>query len=180
MECSSKVITYHSVYTLRTSALSSEYLLLQLLNIFFCIFLKKYLQSYHYIASTRSGNHDFTTAVRHFQHFMNLPVTGDVDRATTLWCPRRRRWNLQYAQKAVQRVRLQMVQNTPDILSATWWRSAARNTRAGDRTRPTVLEWGLSADIFAHWRCEPSRLENEVNLTDILILFLRCIISHSK
>lgn len=82
MECSSKVITYHSVYTLRTSALSAEYLLLQLLNIFFCNFLKKYLQSYHYISSTRSGNHDFTTAVRHFQHFMNLPVTGDVDRAT--------------------------------------------------------------------------------------------------
>jgi len=42
----------------------------------------KYLQQYHYISTSRSGNHDFKTAVRNFQHFMGLPETGDVDRAT--------------------------------------------------------------------------------------------------
>lgn len=45
-------------------------------------FLQKYLQQYHYISTSRSGNHDFKTAVRNFQHFMGLPETGDVDRAT--------------------------------------------------------------------------------------------------
>ncbi|KAL9970686.1 hypothetical protein ACROYT_G023097 [Oculina patagonica] len=42
----------------------------------------KYLQTFHYISPTRSGNHDFKTAVRNFQHFMSLPVTGKVDSAT--------------------------------------------------------------------------------------------------
>ena len=47
------------------------------------LFLQQnYLRTYHYISPTRSGNHDFETAVRKFQHFMNLPVTGQVDRAT--------------------------------------------------------------------------------------------------
>lgn len=47
------------------------------------LFLQQnYLRAYHYISPTRSGNHDFETAVRKFQHFMNLPVTGQVDRAT--------------------------------------------------------------------------------------------------
>lgn len=46
------------------------------------LFPQKYLRTYHYISPTRSGNHDFKTAVRNFQHFMNLPVTGKPDRAT--------------------------------------------------------------------------------------------------
>ncbi|XP_078363838.1 matrilysin-like [Oculina patagonica] len=42
----------------------------------------KFLSQYHYISPSRSGNHDVETAIRKFQEFTGLPVTGELDEAT--------------------------------------------------------------------------------------------------
>ena len=43
---------------------------------------QEYLHKYHYLSPSRSGNHDVSTALRNFQRFAGLPVTGEVDEAT--------------------------------------------------------------------------------------------------
>ncbi len=43
---------------------------------------QKFLSQYHYISPSRSGNHDVETAIRKFQEFTGLPVTGELDEAT--------------------------------------------------------------------------------------------------
>ncbi|CAH3035727.1 unnamed protein product [Pocillopora meandrina] len=45
-------------------------------------FALNYLSSYNYLSKTRSGNHDQTTAVKNFQKFFGLPVTGKLDEET--------------------------------------------------------------------------------------------------
>ncbi|KAK3724984.1 hypothetical protein QZH41_017453, partial [Actinostola sp. cb2023] len=45
-------------------------------------FQQNYLNQYHYISPSRSGNHDARTAIENFQRFAGLPVTGEIDRAT--------------------------------------------------------------------------------------------------
>ena len=52
------------------------------LKTFFLFVSQDYLNKYHYISPTRSGNHDVATAVRRFQEFFQLPVTGKIDDAT--------------------------------------------------------------------------------------------------
>ncbi|XP_078372448.1 collagenase 3-like [Oculina patagonica] len=42
----------------------------------------KYLTDYNYISQTRAGNHDMTTAIKRFQKFFGLPVTGRLDEET--------------------------------------------------------------------------------------------------
>ncbi|KAL9974124.1 hypothetical protein ACROYT_G011125 [Oculina patagonica] len=42
----------------------------------------KFLRQYHYISPTSSGNHDVETAVKRFQEFAGLNVTGVLDKAT--------------------------------------------------------------------------------------------------
>ena len=46
------------------------------------IIIKKFLGHYGYISSTRSGNRDVATAVRRFQEFYGLPVSGELDEST--------------------------------------------------------------------------------------------------
>lgn len=45
-------------------------------------FSQKYLQQYNYLSTTRSGNHDIGKAIKNFQKFFALPVTGELDEAT--------------------------------------------------------------------------------------------------
>ncbi|KAM7433599.1 the peptidase M10A [Porites harrisoni] len=42
----------------------------------------KFLNQYHYISTSRSGNHNVKLAIRRFQRFAGLKVTGKLDRAT--------------------------------------------------------------------------------------------------
>lgn len=42
----------------------------------------KYLNNYGYISYARSGNHDVPTAIRKFQEFFGLNVTGNLDAST--------------------------------------------------------------------------------------------------
>ena len=49
---------------------------------FFPSLHQKYLSDYNYLSLTRSGNHDTTTAIKGFQKFFCLPVTGRLDEAT--------------------------------------------------------------------------------------------------
>jgi len=44
--------------------------------------LQAYLAKYHYISSTREGNHDVGEAIKKFQKFFHLPETGEVDEDT--------------------------------------------------------------------------------------------------
>ena len=46
------------------------------------LFLQNYLTNYNYISQSRSGNQDLTTAIKKFQTFFGLPVTGELDDAT--------------------------------------------------------------------------------------------------
>ncbi|KAL9970697.1 hypothetical protein ACROYT_G023109 [Oculina patagonica] len=46
------------------------------------ILSKKFLGHYGYISSSRSGNHDVTTAITRFQEFYGLPVSGELDDST--------------------------------------------------------------------------------------------------
>jgi len=61
---------------------------LQLLLLVFCeggkdeAFALNYLRQYHYISPSRNGNHDVKTAIRRFQEFFDLPVTGKLDADT--------------------------------------------------------------------------------------------------
>lgn len=50
----------------------------------FCLplLLQKFLNQYHYLSTSRSGNHDVDSAIRHFQRFAGLKVTGRLDSAT--------------------------------------------------------------------------------------------------
>ncbi|EDO43652.1 predicted protein [Nematostella vectensis] len=41
-----------------------------------------YLNHFNYISNTRSGNHDGKTAIKNFQRFAGLKVTGDLDEPT--------------------------------------------------------------------------------------------------
>ncbi|XP_027047201.1 matrilysin-like [Pocillopora damicornis] len=41
-----------------------------------------FLSQYHYLSTSRSGNHDVNTAIKNFQRFAGLKVTGRLDRAT--------------------------------------------------------------------------------------------------
>lgn len=43
---------------------------------------KKFLNQYQYISSTRSGNHDVSKAIRKFQVFFGLKVSGILDTET--------------------------------------------------------------------------------------------------
>lgn len=43
---------------------------------------QKFLSQYYYISSTRSGNHDVETAIRRFQEFTGLSVTGELNEQT--------------------------------------------------------------------------------------------------
>ena len=51
-------------------------------NIFIVIFCQKFLNQYGYISSSRSGNHDVSTAIRKFQQFFGLEVSGILDAST--------------------------------------------------------------------------------------------------
>lgn len=44
--------------------------------------MQNFLNQYHYLSSSRSGNHDVDSAIRHFQRFAGLKVTGRLDSAT--------------------------------------------------------------------------------------------------
>ena len=44
--------------------------------------MQKFLNQYHYISTSRSGNHNVDLAIRRFQRFAGLKVTGKLDRAT--------------------------------------------------------------------------------------------------
>ena len=44
--------------------------------------MQKYLRQYHYLSPLRDGNHDWQTALRTFQRYMHLPVTGELDPTT--------------------------------------------------------------------------------------------------
>ncbi|EDO38641.1 predicted protein, partial [Nematostella vectensis] len=72
---------------------------------------QKYLNQFHYISPSRSGNHDVKTALEKFQSFAGLPVTGEIDAATIaqMKMPRcgmpdvdddglriRRKWNMKH------------------------------------------------------------------------------------
>lgn len=46
------------------------------------LFFQHFLNHYGYISNTRSGNHDVGTAVRQFQEFYGLQVSGRLDAAT--------------------------------------------------------------------------------------------------
>ena len=50
----------------------------------FChpLLLQNFLNQYHYLSTSRSGNHDVNSAIRHFQRFAGLKVTGRLDSAT--------------------------------------------------------------------------------------------------
>ncbi|KXJ21533.1 macrophage metalloelastase [Exaiptasia diaphana] len=45
-------------------------------------FALKYLDQYHYISPTRSGTHDVNKAIKNFQQYFHLPVSGKLDEAT--------------------------------------------------------------------------------------------------
>lgn len=47
-----------------------------------CSDFQKYLSDYHYLSPSRSGNHDIKTALKNFQKFFGLPVTGELDEET--------------------------------------------------------------------------------------------------
>ena len=44
--------------------------------------MQKFLNQYHYISTSRSGNHNVDLAIRRFQRFAGLKVTGKLDFAT--------------------------------------------------------------------------------------------------
>jgi len=44
--------------------------------------VQKFLNQYHYISPSKSGNHDVGEAVKRFQKFVHLPETGEVDEET--------------------------------------------------------------------------------------------------
>ena len=46
------------------------------------LLLQNFLNQYHYLSSSRSGNHDVDSAIEHFQRFAGLKVTGRLDSAT--------------------------------------------------------------------------------------------------
>lgn len=46
------------------------------------LLLQNFLNQYHYLSTSRSGNHDVDSAIRHFQRFAGLKVTGRLDSAT--------------------------------------------------------------------------------------------------
>lgn len=41
-----------------------------------------FLNQYHYLSTSRSGNHDVESAIKHFQRFAGIKVTGRLDSAT--------------------------------------------------------------------------------------------------
>ncbi|XP_031551994.1 50 kDa hatching enzyme-like [Actinia tenebrosa] len=41
-----------------------------------------FLNKYNYLSQSRSGNHDLPSAIKKFQEFNSLPVTGELDQAT--------------------------------------------------------------------------------------------------
>ena len=52
---------------------------------FFFLFLficQNFLTQYGYISSSRSGNHDFSIAIRKFQEFFGLKISGILDSST--------------------------------------------------------------------------------------------------
>ena len=46
--------------------------------------MQKFLNQYHYISTSRSGNHNVKLAIRRFQRFAGLKVTGKLDRAAIM------------------------------------------------------------------------------------------------
>ena len=46
--------------------------------------MQKFLNQYHYISTSRSGNHNVEIAIRRFQRIAGLKVTGKLDRATIM------------------------------------------------------------------------------------------------
>ena len=49
---------------------------------FSCFFFQKYLNEYGYVSFSRSGNHDVSTAIRMFQEYFGLRVSGILDAST--------------------------------------------------------------------------------------------------
>lgn len=45
-------------------------------------FAQKYLKQFHYFSPLRDGNHNWKTALRTFQRYMHLPVTGELNALT--------------------------------------------------------------------------------------------------
>ena len=43
---------------------------------------QEYLNKYHYLSTTRAGNQNVNDAIKNFQSFAGLPVTGELDEAT--------------------------------------------------------------------------------------------------
>jgi len=43
---------------------------------------QQFLSKYHYLSPIRGGNHSVEVAIKNFQSFTGLPVTGDLDAAT--------------------------------------------------------------------------------------------------
>ena len=48
----------------------------------FFFFVQKYLNEYGYVSFSRSGNHDVSTAIRMFQEYFGLRVSGILDAST--------------------------------------------------------------------------------------------------
>lgn len=48
----------------------------------FLTFLQNFLNHYQYLSPTRAGNHDLVVAIKNFQEFTGLPVTGKLDELT--------------------------------------------------------------------------------------------------
>lgn len=46
------------------------------------LLLQNFLNQYHYLSTSRSGNHDVESAIKHFQRFAGIKVTGRLDSAT--------------------------------------------------------------------------------------------------
>ena len=54
----------------------------QLFHYYYHFFFQKFLNEYGYVSFSRSGNHDVSTAIRMFQEYFGLRVSGILDAST--------------------------------------------------------------------------------------------------
>ena len=54
----------------------------QLFHCYYHFFFQKFLNEYGYVSFSRSGNHDVSTAIRMFQEYFGLRVSGILDAST--------------------------------------------------------------------------------------------------
>ena len=54
----------------------------QLFYYYYHFFFQKFLNEYGYVSFSRSGNHDVSTAIRMFQEYFGLRVSGILDAST--------------------------------------------------------------------------------------------------